>query len=133
MDGSEFKRRRIVVEDEDDEEVISNPDEFNDDMNDPDDEEGEDIIYAPIDLIDSLLLKYPHSILPVDADRLHWAPLYVTDPKKDKWSFKAKTSRRAVVMVEVTQGVQGQLLLQHNSLMSTTDPCNVNKHCVAYH
>ena len=44
MDGSEFKRRRIVVEDEDDEEVISNPDEFNDDMNDPDDEEGEDIM-----------------------------------------------------------------------------------------
>eukprot|EP01032_Pedospumella_encystans_P036947 gene36947-41823_t len=44
MDGSEYKRRRIVVEDEDDEEVISNPDEFNDDMNDPDDEEGEDIM-----------------------------------------------------------------------------------------
>ena len=44
MDGSEYKRRRIVVEDEDDEEVLSNPDEYVDEQNDPDDEEGEDIM-----------------------------------------------------------------------------------------
>eukprot|EP01034_Spumella_vulgaris_P021694 gene21694-27744_t len=53
-------------------------------------DEPEDIIYAPIELVESLLLKYPDSSLVVDPDRLHWAPLYVTDPKKDKWSFKSK-------------------------------------------
>lgn len=35
-------------------------------------------------MVDDLLLKYPASGLPVDPDMLHWAPLYVTDPKKDK-------------------------------------------------
>ena len=44
MDGSEYKRRRIVVEDEEDEEIISNPDDFDENINDPDDEEGEDIM-----------------------------------------------------------------------------------------
>lgn len=47
-------------------------------------------IYAPPELLESLLRKYPESALTVDPDRLHWAPLYVTDPKKDKWSLKSK-------------------------------------------
>lgn len=45
------------------------------------------VLYAPIELVDQLLVKYPASKLPVDVDKLHWAPLYVTDPKKDKWSI----------------------------------------------
>lgn len=47
------------------------------------------VLYAPVDVIDSLLLKYPEGQLPVQPEKLHWAPLYVTDPKKDKWSIKS--------------------------------------------
>jgi len=47
------------------------------------------VLYAPVDRIDQLLLKYPEGKLPVQPEKLHWAPLYVTDPKKDKWSIKS--------------------------------------------
>lgn len=47
------------------------------------------VLYAPEDVIDSLLVKYPEGKLPVQPEKLHWAPLYVTDPKKDKWSIKS--------------------------------------------
>lgn len=47
------------------------------------------VLYAPFDRIDQLLLKYPEGKLPVQPEKLHWAPLYVTDPKKDKWSIKS--------------------------------------------
>lgn len=47
------------------------------------------VLYAPFDQIDQLLLKYPEGKLPVQPEKLHWAPLYVTDPKKDKWSIKS--------------------------------------------
>ena len=49
------------------------------------------VLSCPPDVLDSLMEKYPHNGgVPVDPARLHWAPLYVTDPKKDKWSIKAK-------------------------------------------
>jgi hypothetical protein len=46
--------------------------------------------------IDELLLKYTagagqgrgEEALFVDPEKLHWAPLYVTDPKKDKWRIQ---------------------------------------------
>jgi len=46
--------------------------------------------------IDELLLKYTAGAgqgkgdesLFVDPEKLHWAPLYVTDPKKDKWRIQ---------------------------------------------
>ena len=41
------------------------------------------IVCAPPDLLDDLALKYPPSGLQVDPESLHWAPLYVTDPKRD--------------------------------------------------
>lgn len=47
-------------------------------------------IFAPLSVIDTLQQQYPDNALVVDPDKLHWAPLYVTDPKKDKWSFKSK-------------------------------------------
>jgi histone acetyltransferase MYST1 len=47
-------------------------------------------IYAPPDLIDELMEKYPASGLHVDPEKLQWVPLYVTDARKDKWSLKAK-------------------------------------------
>lgn len=47
-------------------------------------------IYAPMEAIDTLQQQYPDNALLVDPDKLHWAPLYVTDPKKDKWAFKSK-------------------------------------------
>ena len=61
------------------------------------------VIYAPVELIDTLLLKYPENRLPVQAEKLHWAPLYVTDPKKDKWSIKSLLTvreQKEVVKVE---------------------------------
>ena len=44
---------------------------------------------ASHDLIDELLLKYPANKLIFMSDKLHWTPLYITDPKKDKWSIKS--------------------------------------------
>lgn len=51
---------------------------------------GKSVFYAPCEILDKLILKYPISSHPVDPDRLHWTPLYVLDPKKDRWSLKAK-------------------------------------------
>lgn len=48
------------------------------------------VLYCPPMLLKSLQEKYPVCGHPVNPDKLHWAPLYVTDPKKDKWSLKAK-------------------------------------------
>ena len=44
------------------------------------------VLVCPPDLLASALAKYPPGQLSVDPSRLHWAPLYVVDPKKDKWS-----------------------------------------------
>lgn len=44
---------------------------------------------ASHDLIDELLVKYPSNKLVFMSDKLHWTPLYITDPKKDKWSIKS--------------------------------------------
>lgn len=49
------------------------------------------ILYCPSDHLERLLEKYPLGSMPVDPTRLHWAPLYITDPKKDKWSIKSYT------------------------------------------
>lgn len=54
-------------------------------------------IYAPLAVIDTLQQQYPDNALLVDPDKLHWAPLYVTDPKKDKWSFKSKLNKATTV------------------------------------
>ena len=49
------------------------------------------VLCCPPDVLDALIEKYPPGGgVPVDPARLHWAPLYVSDPKKDKWSIKAK-------------------------------------------
>lgn len=55
----------------------------------PSDSTQQCVLYAPVERIDELLLKYPEGKLPVQPEKLHWAPLYVTDPKKDKWSIKS--------------------------------------------
>jgi histone acetyltransferase MYST1 len=47
-------------------------------------------IYAPVELLDELIQKYPANGLLVDPEKLQWVPLYITDPKRDKWSLKAK-------------------------------------------
>jgi histone acetyltransferase MYST1 len=51
---------------------------------------GENIIYAPDDVLDKLIEKFPMLSHPVDPDRLHWTPLYILDPRKDRWSIKGK-------------------------------------------
>jgi histone acetyltransferase MYST1 len=78
-----------------------------------DGEEGEDVIYAPIQLVESLLLKYPDSSLVVDPDRLHWAPLYVTDPKKDKWSFRSKRASGNGSSSSTTTGTTSSTTAHH--------------------
>lgn len=47
------------------------------------------ILNANPALLDSVLEKYPQQGLLVDPTLLNWAPLYVVDWKKDKWSIKA--------------------------------------------
>lgn len=51
---------------------------------------GTYFIWAPTSVIDELMIKFPVKGLLVDPERLHWTPLYITDPRKDKWSIKAK-------------------------------------------
>lgn len=51
---------------------------------------GSHVICAPLDVVDSLLEKYPVKPPLVDPDCLNWAPLYVMDYKKDKFSIKGK-------------------------------------------
>lgn len=46
------------------------------------------IIHAPPALLDELIAKYPENKLRLDPRLLHWAPFYVMDPKKDKWSIQ---------------------------------------------
>ena len=62
---------------------------------------GNHVIIAPTRIIEELMLKYPATGgIQVDPDKLHWTPLYVTDPKKDKWAIKSKKDS---VGVETTQ------------------------------
>jgi histone acetyltransferase MYST1 len=51
---------------------------------------GTPVICAPLDLVEGLMVKYPVKGLQVDPERIHWAPLYVMDYKKDKWSIRGK-------------------------------------------
>jgi histone acetyltransferase MYST1 len=46
------------------------------------------VLYAPLEHVESLLLKFPEGKLPVQPEKLHWAPLYVMEAKKDKWSIR---------------------------------------------
>jgi histone acetyltransferase MYST1 len=45
------------------------------------------ILFAPDDILDELIIKYPENKIKVDPDKLHWTPFYIMDPKKDKWSI----------------------------------------------
>ena len=57
---------------------------------------GSYILYAPPHMINELMGKYPAtSGVQLDPEKLVWAPLYVTDPKKDKWSIRAKKDNSA--------------------------------------
>ena len=49
------------------------------------------ILLCSIKELSQLLKKYsPNpSYLIVHSDKLHWAPLYLSDPKKDKWHIKS--------------------------------------------
>ena len=51
---------------------------------------GTTVLDCTEERLDALLLKYPTPSLLCDPDKLHWAPLYVTDPNKDKWSIAGK-------------------------------------------
>ncbi len=48
------------------------------------------LIVCTAQVIDDLLKRYPANGLSVDAEKLHWAPLYVTDPKRDRWTIAGK-------------------------------------------
>jgi histone acetyltransferase MYST1 len=45
------------------------------------------VLFAPDDLLNELMIKYPENKIKVDPDKLHWTPFYIMDPKKDKWSI----------------------------------------------
>ena len=51
---------------------------------------GTSLLNCAPDNIDKLLRIYPAPALQCDPDKLHWVPLYVTDPNKDKWCIAAK-------------------------------------------
>ena len=51
---------------------------------------GSHVICAPQDVVEALMLKYPAKEPKVDPEKLHWAPMYVMDYRKDKWSIKGK-------------------------------------------
>jgi histone acetyltransferase MYST1 len=66
------------------------------------------VLYAPLEHIESLLLKFPEGKLPVQPEKLHWAPLYVMEAKKDKWSIRSlmkdpKDGSKADAGAEVVQ------------------------------
>eukprot|EP00607_Mallomonas_marina_P001462 CAMPEP_0182426026 /NCGR_PEP_ID=MMETSP1167-20130531/12508_1 /TAXON_ID=2988 /ORGANISM="Mallomonas Sp, Strain CCMP3275" /LENGTH=473 /DNA_ID=CAMNT_0024607177 /DNA_START=29 /DNA_END=1450 /DNA_ORIENTATION=+ len=56
---------------------------------------GNYIIFAPPNILEDIMLKFPVTGIPVDSEKLHWAPLYSSDPRKDKWSIKAKRDSSA--------------------------------------
>ena len=51
---------------------------------------GTSVINCAPENLDKLLKVYPAPSLRCDPDKLHWVPLYVTDPTKDKWCIAAK-------------------------------------------
>ena len=51
---------------------------------------GQYVIVTDNDLVNKLLEKYPDKGLHVNPRNLHWAPLYLTDYRKDKWAIKSK-------------------------------------------
>jgi histone acetyltransferase MYST1 len=51
---------------------------------------GNHVICAPLDVVDTLMVKYPVKGPLVDPESLNWAPLYVMEYKKDKFSVKGK-------------------------------------------
>jgi histone acetyltransferase MYST1 len=55
-------------------------------------EQQQFVLCCPPTVIDALMEKYPLAPagVSVDPNLLNWAPLYVVDWKKDKWSIKAK-------------------------------------------
>eukprot|EP01031_Cornospumella_fuschlensis_P026894 gene26894-32501_t len=56
------------------------------------------VIIAPPTLLDELILQYPEHKLKLDPTKLHWAPFYVLEPKKDKWSvFTLKAQVQAML------------------------------------
>ncbi len=59
-------------------------------------------IYAPPDLIDELLKKYPENKYTVNHDRLHWISPYPIDPKKDKWSMHTLKNSASTIEKQYT-------------------------------
>ena len=49
---------------------------------------GSHVICAPMETVEALMLKYSVKGHQVDPGKLHWAPLYVMDWKKDKFSIR---------------------------------------------
>jgi len=57
---------------------------------------GNYIIYGPPNMLNELAQKYPaNSGVQLDPEKLVWAPLYVTDAKRDKWHIRAKKDSSA--------------------------------------
>lgn len=55
------------------------------------------VIVADDAVLDKLLEKYPDKGLHVLPSNLHWAPLYVTDYRKDKWAIKSKRPDATII------------------------------------
>lgn len=58
---------------------------------------GQYMLVAPPDTIDKLLKTYPIKPLWCDPRYLVWMPLYVLDPKKDKWNLQSLSSADTTV------------------------------------
>lgn len=51
------------------------------------DKSGEVMLIAHEDVLNELSQRFPENRHKVDANKLHWTPFYVMEPKKDKWSL----------------------------------------------
>ena len=66
--------------------------------------DSEFYIYAPLPVLEELLRKYPASRRNVDPGRLHWAPLYVMDARKDKWSLRSQREAKEPLVIGASEG-----------------------------
>lgn len=66
-------------------------------------------IVAPPNLLEELILRYPEHKLKLDSSKLHWAPFYVLEPKKDKWSVLSLKAQVQTILSSKDRGSSSSL------------------------
>jgi histone acetyltransferase MYST1 len=85
-----------------------------------------EVIYAPEDLLDELMKKYPAAKLAVDPDKLHWTPFYTMDPKKDKWSVVSMRNSSSNSGNTTAKGAGAAAQSAQSSVVSSASLSNSN-------